>query len=95
MDRTIVGGVMIVAGCLSAWIGIEAAASSARLTHRVHRRTASRSTATLHGWDAWFLGGFAGVSAGLRHLASVATWLAWTLAGACFIGLGTQLVYRW
>ena len=95
MDRTVVGGAMIAAGCLSAWIGVEAAASSARVTHRVHRRTASRSAAVLHGWDAWFLGGFAGLTAGLSHLASVVTWLAWTLAAACFIGLGTQLVYRW
>jgi hypothetical protein len=91
MDGTIVGGVMIAAGGLAAWIGVETTVASVRVAHR----TASRATAALEGWDAWFLGGFAGLSAGLRQLASVAAWLAWTLAGACFIGLGTQLVHRW
>ena len=91
MDGTIVGGVMIAAGGLSVWIGAEAAASSVHAAHRI----ASRSTAALDGWDAWFLGGFADLSAGLRQIASIAAWLAWMLAGACFIGLGTQLVRHW
>ena len=91
MDGTIVGGVMIAAGGLSAWIGAEAVAASTRAAHR----RASRSTAAFDGWDAWFLGGFAGFSAGLRQLTSVAAWLAWTGAGACFIGLGMQLVRHW
>lgn len=95
MNEQAVGVVFIAAGCLAAWIGVEAAAHNTRAAHRAHRRTVAHAAATLEGWNAWFLGGFAGVSSGLRQLASVAAWLAWTLAGACFIGLGTQLVYRW
>ena len=94
MPGIVVGGALIAAGCLAVWIGVEAAAHSSRAAHRLHHRAASRST-TLEGWDTWFLGGFAGLATGLRQLRSVAVWLAWTAAGACFIGLGTQLVYRW
>jgi hypothetical protein len=86
---------MMVAGSLCAWTGLETAGVISRRTRDLHRRTATRTGAVLEGWDHWFAHGFSGLTAGLGHVASVAAWLAWTLAGICFIGLGTHFVHRW
>jgi hypothetical protein len=94
MSGAVVGTVMMVAGSLCAWIGIEAAAAGSQRTQEKHRRATTRSRAEAEGWDGWFFHGFAGLTAGLGHVASVAAWLAWTSAGICFLGLGAHFVSR-
>lgn len=81
----------IVMGTLAVGVGLAAASARVRRAHRIYYRTASFSAGRLDGWGDWFLGGFSGVTVGLRWLYAVGSWLAWTLVGVCFIGMGLRV----
>jgi len=88
----VIGSLTVVTGLIAAGVGIVVAGRSIQSARRVYRRTASRSAAALGGWGAWFLGGFSGMTMGLRWLYAVALWLGWTVAGIGLIGLGIRLL---
>jgi hypothetical protein len=90
----LMGGLLIVTGLVAAGVGIAVASHRLRMARRSYHRTALLSAASPEGWGSWFLGGFSGVTMGIRWLYAVASWLAWTLAGVCLIGLGLRLFGR-
>jgi hypothetical protein len=94
MVERVIGGVMIVMGLIAAWVGMVVASRSLQSASRIYRRTSLLSAATLEGWGSWFLGGFSGMTMGIRWLYAVGAWLAWTLAGGGLIGLGIRLFSR-
>ena len=93
MLQRVLGGVLIVMGLVAAGVGMVLARHGFRAARRTYHRTASLSAATLEGWDAWFLGGFSGMTMGIRWLSTIAAWLAWTLAGIGLVGLGFRLMH--
>jgi len=90
MADVIVGGLLVGVGVLAAWMGLAAGGRALRSARRSYHRMSPVSAATSEDWGAWFLGGFSGVTMGLRGLIAAIVWLAWTLAGVGFIGLGIQ-----
>ena len=92
MIQWMMGGVLIVMGLVAAGVGMVLARHGFRAAHRTYHRTTSLSAATPEGWDAWFLGGFSGMTMGIRWLSTVAAWLAWTAAGVGLVGLGFRLM---
>jgi hypothetical protein len=82
---------LVVTGLVAVTVGVAVARQCLREAHRAYQKTASFSTATLEGWGSWFLGGFSGLAMGLRGLYALAACSAWTLAGACLIGIGVRL----
>lgn len=85
-------GLVILAGLLSAWVGVAMAASRVRIARRAYRKIEGLAAATPDGWHGWFLDGFSGLTVGVRWLSALAAWLGWTLAGAWLIGLGIRLL---
>ena len=92
--QAVMGGLVVVLGLLALGVGVLLAQQNLRAAHRSHQKTAALSAATLESWDAWFLGGFCGVTMGLRWLSAVVSWLAWTLGGLSLIWLGIRLFGR-
>jgi hypothetical protein len=88
----VVGSLTILTGLTAIGVGMAVAIRSLDSARRVYRRTASRSAATLEAWGAWFVGGFSGLTMGIRWLYAVALWLGWTAAGIGLIGLGIRLL---
>ena len=88
------GLLLIATGVAAASVGAALARRKIWTAHRAFHRTAARSVSTLEGWDGWFLGGFSGVSTGLRWCSALASWLCWTLAGVAFITLGIHCISR-
>ena len=93
MTQWVMGGVLIIMGLVAAGVGMVLARYGLRAAHRHYHRTASLSAATLEGWDSWFLGGFSGMTMGIRWLYAVVSWLLWTLAGVGLVGLGFRLMH--
>ena len=90
----IVSTLLVAIGLISAGVGAVIARQTVRAAHKTYHRTASRSPATLQGWDEWFLDGFLGLTAGIRWLSALGIWLAWTVAGIGFVWLGLHLITR-
>jgi hypothetical protein len=88
----IIGGVTIAMGMAAAWVGAMVAARSLSCARRAYRRTSGLAAASVEAWGVWFLGGFSGVTMGLRWLYAVAVWLAWTAAGLGLLWLGIRLL---
>lgn len=88
----VAGSLTILTGLIAVGTGMAVASWSLASARRVYRRTASRSAATQEAWGSWFLGGFSGMTMGLRWLYAVALWLGWTAAGIGLIGLGIRLL---
>ena len=85
----LLASVLVVAtGLVAVIVGWMGAAQRLRCARRAYRKTTARHEALSGGWDAWFLGGFSGVTMGTQWLSALAAWAVWTLAGVCFIGLG-------
>ena len=91
MMSWLIGGLLIVTGLVAAGVGIAVARHGFHAAQRMYFRMAARSTMSPEDWDAWFLGGFSGVSLGFRGLVALVVWLVWTLAGLGVIGLGVRL----
>jgi len=87
----VVGSLTILTGLTAVGVGMAVATRSLASARRVYRRTTSRSSATLEAWGAWFVGGFSGMTMGIRWLYAVALWLGWTAAGIGLVGLGVRL----
>jgi len=85
------GVLILLMGFLIAGIGLLAARRGFHKALRSHRKTTSYSTATIHGWDSWFVGGFAGTSHGHRWLRAVLAGVAGVVVGAGLIGLSLQV----
>ena len=85
---------LIATGVAAITVGAALARQQVWHAGRVHDLTAARASATLEGWDGWFLGGFSRVATGLRWLTALAAGCFWTLVGAGFIALGIRYVVR-
>ncbi|MBI4343756.1 MAG: hypothetical protein HY601_02960 [Candidatus Omnitrophica bacterium] len=85
-------GLLVLTGLLTAAVGCAAAGSRLQSAHRLHRRTAALATAGGEEWHAWFVGGFSGMTLGVRWLRVAVLWGAWMAAALCLIGLGIRLV---
>ena len=94
MAQWVMGGLLITMGVVAAGMGVAAAGRCLRAAHRSYHRTAPLCAASVEGWGAWFLGGFTGVTMGIRWFYAVAVWLGWTLAGVVLLGLGIRLLGR-
>ena len=94
MTSLVMGAMVIATGVVTAGVGIVVAQHALRTARRAYHRTASLSAAASEGWGTWFLGGFSGITMGIRWLYAVTAWITWTLAGVCLIGLGIRLVSR-
>ena len=93
MAELFVSGLVIATGLISAGVGIAVAAGRLRTARRAYQRTVALHTAA-GGWEAWFLSAFSGMTMGTQWLWAAASWLVWTLAGVCLIGLGLRLFSR-
>ena len=87
-----IGGATIAMGMTAAWIGTMVATRSLSSARRIYRRTSGLSAASVQSWGSWFVGGFSGVTMGIRWLYAVAVWLGWMAAGLGLIWLGIQLL---
>lgn len=81
-------------GILAAGVGIAVAQHVVRTSQRAHHRLAALSTTLVEGWDAWFVGGFSGLTAGLSWVVAVAAWGLWTVTGLALVGFGVRLITR-
>ena len=88
----VAGSLTILTGLTAVGVGMAVAARSLASARRVYRKTAAHSAATLEAWGSWFLGGFSGMTMGIRWLYAVALWLGWAAAGVGLIGLGIRLL---
>ncbi len=91
MAQWLMGGLITMMGVVAMGLGALVARHSLAAARRVHQRTASLATATVDGWDAWFLGGFSGLALGIRWWYAVSIGMVLALAGACLIGVGVRL----
>ena len=94
MAQLLLGGLSIAAGLVAAGVGVVAARHGLRAARRTYHKTAGLAAAAPEAWGGWFLGGFSGVTMGLRWLSAIAAWFTWTLAGLGFLGVGIRLVSR-
>jgi len=85
------GALVVMMGLLAIGVGITLARSRLHATHRNYQRTTALATTLAEGWNGWFVGGFSGMTLGLRWLLIAVTAGAWALAGIGLIGFGIQL----
>ena len=76
LTHWITGGLTIVIGLLSVGVGLLLANQSLHAARRTYRRTAFHSAASLEHWGSWFLGGFSGMTMGIRWLYAIGINLA-------------------
>jgi len=94
MTDDLVSGLVILAGLISAGVGITIATSRFRAAARAYRKTGTLCETMPEGWGSWFLEGFSGLTMGTHSLRAVAALAGWALAGLCLIGLGLLLFWR-
>ncbi|PIQ83359.1 MAG: hypothetical protein COV75_08035 [Candidatus Omnitrophica bacterium CG11_big_fil_rev_8_21_14_0_20_63_9] len=92
MPQVILSGLLMLTGIVAAGVGLAMARQNVRTAHRIHARTAARSTVIMEDWSGWFVGGFSSVTTGLRAICAVSIWLLWTAAGAALIVLGIRFL---
>jgi hypothetical protein len=85
---------LVGTGLLAAGVGIAIAQQVVRTTLRAQQRLSTLSTTVVEGWDAWFIGGFSGVTAGFSWLYAVGVFALWATAGLGLMGLGIRLITR-
>ena len=85
------GGLVMTMGFMTMGLGVGVARHSLAMARRVYQRTTSLATATMDGWDAWFLGGFSSLTMGIRWWSAISVGAVLTLTGVCLIGLGIRL----
>jgi len=94
MAELVVSGLIITTGLCAVGVGIISAANRIQSAQRAHRRMEALHVAASGGWNAWFLGGFSGLTMGTQWFAALAVWLLWTIAGVGLISLGFRLFVR-